>query len=88
MKFYAVDEDQIARLRAVAKRLYTEERLDGDGMRDLAHTIASVTQVAGEIEVPSDFSRLVPAPACSKCGTQTWALDPRRGTCTPCSRGL
>lgn len=71
MKFYAVDEDQLAKLRAVAKRLYTEDRLDGDGMRDLAHTIAAVTQVAGEIEVPPDFRQLVPAPVCAKCGTQT-----------------
>ncbi len=88
MKFYAIDETQLAKLRAVAKRLYTEERLNGDGMRDLAHTIAGITQVASEIEVPPDHNQMVAAPACAKCGTQTWSLDPKHGTCTPCSRGL
>ena len=28
------------------------------------------------------------APGCGKCGMRTWSLDPRRGTCTPCSGRL
>lgn len=40
--FAALETGQLDRLRAVAKRLYTEDRLNGDAMRDLAHVITSV----------------------------------------------
>lgn len=40
--FAGIEATQLERLRAVAKRLYTEDRLNGDEMRDLAHTITSV----------------------------------------------
>jgi hypothetical protein len=52
VKFYAIDEDQLKKLRAVAARLYTEERLNGDAMRDLAHTIEAVTRVV--VQLPID----------------------------------
>lgn len=40
--FVIVERVQLRRLRAVATRLYSENRLGGDEMRDLAHTITSV----------------------------------------------
>ena len=38
-KDYMVSGGQLLRLVKVAKRLYREDRLDGDGMRDLAQII-------------------------------------------------
>lgn len=42
MKFYQLEESDIRKLRAVAKRLYTEDRMNGDEMRDAAQIIDGV----------------------------------------------
>lgn len=49
--FY-IEESELDKLRAVATRLYREERLTGDDMRDLAHTITGVVRAVTELEVP------------------------------------
>lgn len=35
-KFYVISDIEVQVLRSVARRLYTEDRLGGDDMRDLA----------------------------------------------------
>jgi hypothetical protein len=40
--FAVIEREQLARLKLVATLLYREERLNGDQMRDLGHTITSV----------------------------------------------
>ncbi len=44
-RFYAIDGDQIARLERISKRLFTENRMDGDQMRDAAQTIEAVIRI-------------------------------------------
>lgn len=53
-KQYMIDGDMLERLNRVAKRLYTEDRLNGDEMRDLAHTITAVTRTCLDVEIPAD----------------------------------
>ena len=48
-ELYVIEAQHLARLKIVAKRLYTEMRMNGDEMRDLAHTIEAVTRFAEEI---------------------------------------
>ena len=43
---YSIEPGHLAGLRAVAKRLYTENRMNGDDMRDAAHTIMTVVRFA------------------------------------------
>jgi hypothetical protein len=50
--FVAVEREQLRRLIAVAARLYTERRMNGDEMRDLAHTITAVLDQA--LDLPDD----------------------------------
>lgn len=52
-QFVAVERAQLARLRRVASRLYTEERMNGDEMRDLGHTINAVLDQALDLDVDS-----------------------------------
>lgn len=44
--FVAVERQALQRLRSVATRLYTERRMNGDEMRDLAHAITAVLDQA------------------------------------------
>lgn len=41
-QFVVIEREQLARLKRVATQLYREERLNGDQMRDLGHTITGV----------------------------------------------
>lgn len=41
--------DHVRRLRRVAKRLYTEQRMDGDQMRDAAHAITAAVDFCKEM---------------------------------------
>ncbi len=45
-QFVVIERDQLARLKRVAAQLYREERLNGDQMRDLGHTITGVLDSA------------------------------------------
>jgi len=54
MKHYMIDEAQIEILHDLAKRLFTENRMDGDEMRVSAQIIESVLNVAKQLEVPED----------------------------------
>lgn len=51
-QFVVIERAKLRRLRAVASRLYTENRMNGDEMRDLAHTITAVLNQAITFEEP------------------------------------
>ncbi len=53
-RFYAISSQDLTRLANVAKRLFSETRLDGDGMRDLAQTIELIVRVALQLEILDD----------------------------------
>jgi hypothetical protein len=44
--FVTIERVELARLRKIAIRLYREERLNGDEMRDLGHVITAVLDQA------------------------------------------
>jgi hypothetical protein len=44
--FYTIEAEHLERLKNAAKRLYTERRMDGDEMRDFAHSIMTVVRYA------------------------------------------
>lgn len=48
--FYAIEAEHLERLKTVAKRLYTENRMNGDEMRDAAHGIMSVVRYAESLQ--------------------------------------
>jgi hypothetical protein len=50
--YYMIDSEQLAKLRAIAARLYTETRLTGDEMRDIGHALSSIATVCEQL--PSD----------------------------------
>lgn len=37
--FYVISEEDVARIKRVMKRLYSEKRMDGDTMRDNAQAL-------------------------------------------------
>lgn len=55
VKTFVIDERQLLALEQAAKRLYTETRLDGNEMRDLAHTLTSVVRTCRNFEIPEDL---------------------------------
>ena len=55
MKLFVIEESEIERLELMAKRLYTEEQMDGDLMRDFAHTLSAIAKRSREIELPESL---------------------------------
>jgi len=51
-ELHCIESAHVERLRAVASRLYTEQRLNGDEMRDLAHAIMTVVDFAKDFLAP------------------------------------
>lgn len=47
---YSIEPQHLQKLRAVAKRLYTEDRLTGDEMRDAAHAIMTAVNYAEALQ--------------------------------------
>lgn len=50
-KLYVVEGSELDTLARVAKRLYTEERLDGDAMRNLAQCVDVIVRRVREMEL-------------------------------------
>lgn len=48
-KYFLVSEGQLAGLERIAKRLYTEQRMDGNQMRDAAHGIMGLIDSARQL---------------------------------------
>jgi hypothetical protein len=42
MNYFIIDEDQLTLLRRMSRRLFTEQRMDGDQMRDFAQYLDSI----------------------------------------------
>lgn len=51
MKLYLIDEGQVRFLRLAAARLYSEVRMDGDLMRDLAQGLDAIVRRCEQVEV-------------------------------------
>lgn len=47
-----IDSDQLARLERLATRLYSENRMHGDEMRDAAQMIDAIVRTCREIPIP------------------------------------
>lgn len=54
MKFYAISDEELALIDSVRKRLYTEIRMDGDQMRDAAHLLTKVVDVAKSTPIDTE----------------------------------
>jgi hypothetical protein len=52
---FAIERHQLAQLAQLATRLYSENRMNGDEMRNAAQLLDSV--VRGAIELPDDGGR-------------------------------
>lgn len=52
MKLYLIEESDLESMRNIAKRLYTENRMDGDLMRDFAHRLSLIVRTA--VECPEE----------------------------------
>ena len=92
-KFYVIDDAQLHALDAAAKRLHTEDRMDGDEMRDLGHALADVVRVCTEFELPPEERRSIerePAPtgmgACARCKNKLQEKD--WPACTACGHRI
>jgi hypothetical protein len=57
MKLYVIEEGQLNMLRKAAKRLYTENRMDGDAMRDMAQALDAIVRVCEDIPIPEEMTR-------------------------------
>lgn len=51
MKWYAIDEEQLAKLKRIYARLHTEMRLNGDEMRDLGHAIELIVRNCEQVPI-------------------------------------
>lgn len=49
---FLITRYDLGRLRAIAKRLFSENRIDGDTMRNLAQTIDGITRTCEQIRLP------------------------------------
>ena len=49
---FLITRYDLGRLRAIAKRLFSENRIDGDTMRNLAQTIEGITRTCEQIRLP------------------------------------
>lgn len=52
MKFYIIAEEDLLKLERVMTRLHSEDRLNGDAMRDLGHVLEVVVRDARALEMP------------------------------------
>ncbi len=55
MKFYALDEDTLTILKKLKNRLYTEQRIYGDEMRDWGNTLDALLRSVEEMEIPKEW---------------------------------
>lgn len=74
-RFFVIEESQLNALEAVKKRLFTENRMNGDEMRDAAQIIDAFIRVTRSFEMPPED-----VPATSG--------DPKRERCPECRKVL
>ncbi len=51
---FLIEETDVERVERVMRRLFTETRLNGDEMRDLAQALEIVSRHVREIPIPQD----------------------------------
>jgi len=51
-RFFCIQESDLTQMEVIAKRLFTEERMDGDKMRDFAQVLSLIVRRCKEIELP------------------------------------
>ena len=49
VELYTIEAGHLEQLKALAKRLYTEQRMNGDEMRDAGHAITAIVRSAEAI---------------------------------------
>jgi len=49
-----ISKVDLDRLEKIGSRLYTENRLNGDEMRDIAQTLSATVRICRALEVPED----------------------------------
>lgn len=60
MKLYVIEDADLARLKGVATRLFSEMRMNGDEMRDAAQAVSYVSRTAEQFELPALSGPTVP----------------------------
>jgi hypothetical protein len=51
---FVIEEADLGQLETISKRLFTEERMNGDKMRDFAQVLALIVRRCKELELPED----------------------------------
>jgi hypothetical protein len=54
IEVYLIDSNELALLRRVASRLFTEDRLSGDEMRDMAQALDTLARRVAELPVETE----------------------------------
>jgi hypothetical protein len=57
VKLYLIDEAQLAQLRRASTRLHSENRMDGDTMRDMGHMLEAIVRTCEQLELPEEEAR-------------------------------
>ena len=52
VRYFMIDEEQVRALERLRSRLHSEQRMDGDEMRDHGHTLDAIVRVVRELEIP------------------------------------
>ena len=56
MKLYLIDGEELVKLRRISDKLYSERRLSGDEMRNMAASIAGIVRTAHEMPFTTNHS--------------------------------
>lgn len=51
-RYFAIEEGQLRVLKRLSRRLFTEQRMDGNEMRDTAQALEAIVRVVQELEIP------------------------------------
>jgi hypothetical protein len=56
-RFYVIESDDLSKIERVMTRLHSEDRLDGDSMRDLGHVLEVVVRHAKDFEYEPEAAK-------------------------------
>lgn len=56
-QLYVIEEGHLNVLAKLAKRLFTEQRMNGDEMRDGAQALSGIIATCLQVEIPPDAPR-------------------------------
>lgn len=52
VRYFAIEEGQLHVLKILSRRLYTEQRMDGNEMRDAAQALDTIVRIVKQLELP------------------------------------